>query len=131
MQPVTTTTTGGQTTTSGENFTETSGQTSHINQTGYTSNLKGQSGISGAVNTTITVQTLKPPEPPGTHGTGHPGIYHGAYVYNRQIPYYIPPNTYNPHIIARHPMFLDPRGLARVSKWNIGLILLFQGVTRG
>lgn len=119
MQPGTTTTTGGQTATSGESSTETSGQTSQlVEQTGYTSNVKGQSGIGGAVNTTITVQTSKLPSPPGMQGKGHPGIYHGAYVYNREIPYYIPPKTYNPHIIARHPMFLDPRGLARVSKWN-------------
>ena len=46
----------------------------------------------------------------------HPGIYHGAFVYNRQIPYYIPPKTYNPHIIARNKEFVDTRGFARVSK---------------
>ena len=71
----------------------------------------GQAGISGEISTKIGAQTRISGAP-----ARHPGIYHGAFVYNREIPYYIPPKTYNAHLISRNKEFLDPRGFARVSK---------------
>lgn len=95
--------------------------TSETNATGTTTTSGGavetsktttaQSGMISSLNATIGIQTRISGEP-----AQHPGIYHGAFVYNRQIPYYIPPKTYNPHIIARNKEFLDTRGFARVSK---------------
>lgn len=73
--------------------------------------ITGPAGMIGSINATIGLQTRISGEP-----AQHPGIYHGAFVYNRQIPYYIPPKPYNPHIIARNKEFLDTRGFARVSK---------------
>ena len=118
MQPGLTSQTGGQVVTSGKNatgptVTNTSGveggQTVQTGQTGQT----GQIGGEASINITTQVQG-------GVHGApgqaAHPGIYHGAFVYNRAVPYYIPPAQYNGHIIARHREFLDPRGLSRVRK---------------
>lgn len=72
--------------------------------------------MESTINTTIGIQMGAPGAP--AEVSGHPGIYHGAFVYNRAIPYYIPPKTYNPHIIARNPAFLDARGFTRVSKYK-------------
>ena len=90
------------------------GQTGLTSQTGQT--VTGQGGVESTYNATIGVQVGIPGQPEGLHR--HPGITHGAFVYNSTTPYYIPPKTYNPHIVARDPDFLDQRGLARVSKYH-------------
>ena len=112
MQPGGPSQTGGQIVTSGTNETgSTVTSTSGVEggQTGQTSQIGGQASI----NITSKVQG-------GVQGapseTAHPGIYHGAFVYNRAVPYYIPPAQYNAHIVARHKEFLDSRGLSRVRK---------------
>ena len=79
---------------------------------GETIEVGAQTGANASVTAQVHVIY------PGGMGTtkGHPGIYHGSFVYNRAIPYYIPPLTYNPHIIARNKEFLNKQGFARVSK---------------
>lgn len=52
----------------------------------------------------------------GVTASSTTGILHGVIMYNPAIPYYIPPANINVHVIATHKEFLDPRGLARVSK---------------
>lgn len=86
----------------------TSGQTTSSGQTTGPS----QAGESSTVNVSVTSQ----PGIPNPPVSAHPGIYHGAFVYNREIPYYIPPLRYDPQVIARNSKFVDPRGFARVSK---------------
>lgn len=104
--------------TSGVNRTETTltsgaavGQTGPQGQTGQT--ITGQTEVQSTYNATIGVQYGGTP---GHPLPGHPGIYHGAFVYNRAVPYYVPPKTDNPHEAATAKQFVDPRGLAKVSK---------------
>ena len=111
MQPgVTPSQTGGQVVTSATNATGTNVTSTSGVEGGQTGQLGGQAAINIA---TTKVQG-------GVHGApgeaAHPGIYHGAFVYNREVPYYIPPAQYNAHIVARHKEFLDSRGLSRVRK---------------
>lgn len=100
--------------------------TSEKNETGTnvtsTSGVEGgqiEGGVEGgqigeaSINITTQVQGGAPGAP---NEAAHPGIYHGAFVYNRAVPYYIPPAQYNSHIVARHKEFLDSRGLSRVRK---------------
>ena len=49
------------------------------------------------------------------------GIYNGKFVFNPNIPYYIPPRpmSSSTQMIAQNNLFLDQRGLARVSKYEI------------
>ncbi|XP_068731030.1 uncharacterized protein [Montipora capricornis] len=84
------------------------GQTSGQTTSGQTST--GQAGASSSVDVSVTVQPGMPSPPVSSQ----PGIYQGAYVYNRAIPYYIPPKSYDPQTIARNSKFLDSRGFARV-----------------
>lgn len=112
MQPGVASQTGGQVVTSETNATgATVPSTSGVEggQTGQT----GQTGGQSSINITTEVQGGVPG---ASSEAAHPGIYHGAFVYNRAVPYYIPPAQYNSHIVARHKEFLDPRGLSRVRK---------------
>ena len=92
-------------------------QTSQINQTGLTGQTSqpGEGGVGGSISATITA---------GTQGAtnaaaaGHSGVFHGAYVYNREKPYYIPSPGENSHIIARKMVYLESRGLSRVRKYK-------------
>ena len=96
-------------------------QTGTTNVTGSTS---GQNISSGQTTGTIQAGEIKMvnvsvtsrPGIPNPPVAKHPGIYQGAFVYNREIPYYIPPLSYDPQVIARNSKFMDPRGFARVSK---------------
>lgn len=96
--------------------TSQTGQISHAltGQTGHA--VTGQTGMQTTINASVGWQVRRPGAQAGA--ASHPGIFHGAFVYNRAIPYYIPPKAYNPHIAARHQEFLDPRGFARVSKYR-------------
>lgn len=92
--------------------TSLTGQTGQTSQVGQTSGQTEQTGVQVSYNLSVTA---------GSHGVpsgiaAHPGIYHGAFVYNRAIPYYVPPVNYNSHVISRHKEFLDARGLSRVRK---------------
>lgn len=114
MQPGVPPQSGGQAVTSGKNETSTNvTSTSGVEggQTGQT----GQTGQIGGASINITTQVQG-----GVQGApneaAHPGIYHGAFVYNRKDPYYIPPAQYNSQIVSRHKEFLDSRGLSRVRK---------------
>lgn len=112
MQPGAPSQSGGQVVTSGQNETGTTvTSTSGVEggQTGQTGQIEGQASI----NITTQVQGGVPGAP---SEAAHPGIYHGEFVYNRAVPYYIPPAQYNVHIVARHKAFLDSRGLSRVRK---------------
>ncbi|XP_029196202.2 LOW QUALITY PROTEIN: uncharacterized protein LOC114961605 [Acropora millepora] len=94
-------------------------QTGTTNVTGSTS---GQNISSGQTTGTIQAGEIKMvnvsvtsrPGIPNPPVAKHPGIYQGAFVYNREIPYYIPPLSYDPQVIARNSKFVDPRGFARV-----------------
>lgn len=102
---------GGQTVQTGQ-----TGQTGQIGQTGYSQTSQtGSAEASSNVSVTTGVQ-VGVTVPGSPVGVGHPGIYHGSFVYNRAVPYYVPPVNYNSHIIARHKEFLDARGLSRVRK---------------
>lgn len=118
VEPVAAPQTTTQAGTSGVNRTETTltsgaavGQTGTQGQTGQI--VTGQTELQSTYNATIGVQYGGTP---GHPLPGHPGIYHGAFVYNRAVPYYIPPKTDNPHEAATAKQFVDPRGLAKVSK---------------
>ena len=115
MQPGVTPQTEGQVVIPGINATgATVTTTSGVqgSQTGQTVQT-GQTGGEASLNITTQVQG-------GVQGApsqaAHPGIYHGAFVYNRAVHYYIPPAHYNAHIVARHKEFLESRGLSRVRK---------------
>ncbi|CAH3033992.1 unnamed protein product, partial [Pocillopora meandrina] len=88
-------------------------QTSQINQTGLTGQTSqpGEGGVGASISATITAGTQGATN---SAAAGHSGVFHGAYVYNREKPYYIPPPGDNSHIIARKMVYLDPRGLSRV-----------------
>ena len=126
MQPGATPQTGTQTGTSGSNVTGTAtgaeggGVTGQISQAGQTGQIgiteTGQRGSQASINATVTATGGQVGVPGAPIGAGHPGIYHGAFVYNRDVPYFIPPASFNSHVIARHKEFLDPRGLSRVRK---------------
>ncbi|KAL9988893.1 hypothetical protein ACROYT_G003385 [Oculina patagonica] len=90
------------------------GQTGATGQTGVTqTGQTGQTGSEASYNVSVTTGgNVGVPGAPV--GAAHPGIYHGAFVYNREVPYYVPPANINSHIVARHKEFLDTRGLARV-----------------
>lgn len=101
--------------------TTTQAGTSGVNRTETTLTSEaavGQTGTQGQIGQTVTGQTIgvQYGGTPGHPLPGHPGIYHGAFVYNRAVPYYIPPKTDNPHEAATAKQFVDPRGLAKVSK---------------
>lgn len=125
MQQGATSQTGGEAATSGSNATGTTtsavegGQTGQTSQTGETGQTEvtqtGQTGSEASYNASVTTGG-QVGVPGASIGAGHPGIYHGAFVYNRAIPYYVPPANINSHIVARHKEFLDARGLARVRK---------------
>lgn len=116
MQPGVTSQTGEQAVTSGSNVTGSTVTSTGATEGGQTVQT-GQTGqiAQASINATVTagVQGGVPGAPAEA---AHPGIYHGAFVYNRAIPYFIPPAQYNSHIIARHKEFLDSRGLSRVRK---------------
>lgn len=126
MQPGATSQTGAQSGTSGTNVTGTAtgaeeggaiGQISQAGQTGQTEITQtGQTGSQASINASVTTTGGQVGVPGAPIGAGHPGIYHGAFVYNREVPYFIPPASYNSHVISRHKEFLDPRGLSRVRK---------------
>lgn len=118
MQPGVTSQTGGQVVTSGTNATGTNltstsgvegGQTGQTGQIGQTGLIGGQASIN--ISTQVQGGVFGAPGE-----AAHPGIYNGAFVYNRAVPYYIPPTQYNAHIVARHREFLDSRGLSRIRK---------------
>ena len=109
MQPGALSQSGGQAVTSGKNETGTTVTSTSGVEGGQTGQIGGQASF----NITTQVQGGVPGAP---SEAAHPGIYHGAFVYNREVPYYIPPAQYNAHIVARHKAFLDPRGLSRVRK---------------
>ena len=114
MQPGVPSQIGGQVVTSGTNETGTN-VTSTSGMEGIQTGQTGQTGQIGGASINITTQVQGGvPEAPSE--AAHPGIYHGAFVYNRAVPYYIPPAQYNSHIVARHKEFLDSRGLSRVRK---------------
>lgn len=109
MQPGVASQTGGQVVTSETNATGTTVPSTSGVEGGQT----GQTGGQSSINITTEVQGGVPG---ASSEAAHPGIYHGAFVYNRAVPYYIPPAQYNSQIVARHKEFLDSRGLSRVRK---------------